>query len=119
MTTIAEDLKRALRNLTIATVVVYLVIIGAGLLALHDRDVQRGELRKVIGRTEDIALTANVALCALRHDLELRVEESVQFLEENPDGIPGISEETVAQSIANQRATIAALSGLSCSVEGG
>lgn len=54
------------------------------------------------------------ALCSLRHDLELRHDAGVQFLEDNPNGIPGISAAQIRQSLDNQESTLRALSGLSC-----
>lgn len=55
------------------------------------------------------------ALCALRGDLERRVQTSKDFLIDHPNGIPGISRKMILQSLANQEATIHALRGLSCS----
>jgi hypothetical protein len=107
MTTIAEDLKRALRNLTIATVVVYLVLIGAGIFVAVQRSHD-------LARVEQVSKDTNTALCALRHDLELRVASSQQFLEEHPNGISGITPQTIQQSIDNQMSTIDALSNLDC-----
>lgn len=54
------------------------------------------------------------ALCALRRDLEKRVDSSRQFLREHPHGIPGISAKTIRDGLSNQQRTIRALRGLSC-----
>lgn len=54
------------------------------------------------------------ALCALRVDLQKRVETSERFLRENPEGVPGISPTVIREGIVNQQRTIAALSKLDC-----
>lgn len=54
------------------------------------------------------------ALCALRHDLEVRTDASQAFLDANPNGIPGISSQQIRESLDNQKSTLRALSGLSC-----
>lgn len=54
------------------------------------------------------------SLCALRLDLERRVESQLRFLAEHPDGIPGIPAKTIRTGIDNQQRTISALHGLSC-----
>jgi hypothetical protein len=64
--------------------------------------------------TFQTASTSTRALCALRADLERRVESSQAFLVEHPGGIPGISVKTIQSGIKNQRATIRALQGISC-----
>jgi hypothetical protein len=60
------------------------------------------------------AAQATGALCTLRADLEQRVASSEGFLREHPEGVAGIPARTIRESIANQRRTIAALSGLNC-----
>lgn len=54
------------------------------------------------------------ALCALRHDLEIRVSSGEAFLKDHPHGIPGISAKQIKDGLRNQKRTIEALSGLSC-----
>ena len=63
----------------------------------------------------DIATDSEGSLCALRHDVERRIAASEEFLEENPQGAGGITPAVIQQGIDNQRATIDALSDLSCS----
>lgn len=106
--TIAEQLQLALRNLTIATVVVYLVLIGFGILGWVEAANRRSDLAQVVRST-------NSALCALRIDLEVRVASSEDFLVAHPEGIPGISRADIEQSISNQLRTITALASLECS----
>jgi predicted negative regulator of RcsB-dependent stress response len=106
-TEIAEEIKRALRNLTRATIIIYVVLAGLGLFAWIDSSNQRAEIKQV-------AISTNQALCALRFDLEARVENAEQFLVNNPDGIPGLSAASIQTSIESQRRTIVALRGLDC-----
>lgn len=54
------------------------------------------------------------ALCALRVDVEKRIESSQNFLLENPNGTPGISVAVIRSSIMNSERTVKALSGLTC-----
>lgn len=56
----------------------------------------------------------NDALCALRGDLEKRVEQSQDFLISHPNGVAGIPAVTIRQGLVNQQHTIQALSSLSC-----
>lgn len=55
-----------------------------------------------------------VAVCELRADLERRVRSSTRFLQEHPDGIPGIPARTIRDSLENQQRTISALRDLKC-----
>lgn len=93
---IVAPIKRTLRGLVIATVVLAVVLLGSVVWVYVNANV-----------TGD-------ALCALRGDLERRVETSKDFLVEHPKGIPGISAQTIKQGLANQQRTITALSGLNC-----
>lgn len=54
------------------------------------------------------------ALCALRSDLETRVQSGNDFLSKHPGGIPGIPVATIRASNANEERTIIALSPLPC-----
>jgi hypothetical protein len=54
------------------------------------------------------------ALCALRADLQTRVNSTNAFLKGHPHGIPGISAATLRSGIVNQQHTIMALSTISC-----
>lgn len=57
---------------------------------------------------------ANRALCALRGDLDRRIEQSKGFLVEHPEGVAGVSAKVIQDGITNQTRTVKALSGLSC-----
>lgn len=54
------------------------------------------------------------ALCALRHDSERRVALGEEFLKENPNGIPGVSVDSLRRSINNAKETMRSLSSLNC-----
>jgi hypothetical protein len=93
---VIRQIKRTLYMLVAATVVLYVVL---GVLVVL---------------TYSNSSDTNHALCALRGDLEKRVESSRTFLIEHPEGIPGIPAQTIRQGLVNQQHTIQALSSLSC-----
>lgn len=93
---IVDSIKRTLRLLVAATVVLYVVLGTVVFLNYRSSD------------------TTNDALCALRGDLERRVEQSQQFLIEHPNGVGGIPAATIRQGLVNQQHTIHALRKLSC-----
>lgn len=49
------------------------------------------------------------ALCALKADLERRIKTTRKFLEQHPNGIPGIPAETLRQTLNGQRKTVRAI----------
>lgn len=91
-----DEIRRALRVLVAATVLLYLVVGTLAVLNYHDN-----------GVTSD-------ALCTLRGDLETRVKASEKYLRETPNAIKGISPAQIKEGIDNQKRTIEALSDLSC-----
>lgn len=60
---------------------------------------------------------AHDALCVFRGDLERRYELGLQFVADNPNGIPGLPRRTLDNSLAGQKRTIDALETLDCSDE--
>jgi hypothetical protein len=98
-----------LRWLVIATVGLYLALALVGTYVYVDGVHRREDL-------EEIAVQTNDALCALRVDLEARVAASEQFLEDNPNGIPGLPAAVIRTGITNQQRTIEALGDLECVV---
>jgi hypothetical protein len=102
-----SSLQQAFRKLELATVGLFLVVVLlAGYVYFSGIAARQ--------RIAEIAHDTNRALCTLRTDLEQRVEQSRNFLEENPDGVPGIPASLIRNGIANQENTIEALSGLDC-----
>lgn len=95
-TKIARDVRRLLRVLVVLTAVLYLALLGLFVWTRHD------------------ASATSHALCALRTDLQTRVQSSRDFLRSNPNGIPGIPVSVIQDSIVNQESSIRALSSLSC-----
>lgn len=63
----------------------------------------------VIVRSDDRLEGALLALCALQDDLERRVLVTQQFIEDHPNGVPGISRTDLERSMQNQQQTLAAL----------
>ena len=104
---IRHDLQTSIKGLTRATISLFLAVALVFGLGLYNAYHQRNELRQEVVRI-------NASLCVFVNDLEQRVQASVQFLEENPEGIPGLSPALIRDSIANQRRTIDSLSGLEC-----
>ena len=92
----ATVLRKTLRLLVIATVLLYLAVFGTGYYVYT------------------IAQSNTKGLCALRTDAESRVDQSKQFLKEHPQGIPGISAEQLKRSTDNSKRTIAALESVRC-----
>jgi len=103
-----SGVQRAFRNLTRATIALYLVLAVLVAASFVDRTVQ-------VNRVEKTADVTHAALCSLREDLAERVATSEQFLAENPDGIPGLPAKTIQTSIDSQKRTIETLSVLECS----
>lgn len=94
--TTQDVLRRSLRRLMIATAVLYFMLVAGGLKVYLD------------------SRNTTQTLCSLRQDLEVRVAGSIKFLQENPNGIPGVPVKTIAEQIANQQRTIDALKNLDC-----
>lgn len=60
------------------------------------------------------ASESHAALCNLRADQVQRVRSSEEFLDKNPQGIPGISRAQIEQGLRNSRRTIQSLDSLGC-----
>lgn len=106
-TPIASELNSALGKLVVATIVLYLVVLGVVVYVWHDANAKRADIAR-------IALSTNTSLCTVRQDLERRVSDSRHFLAEHPNGIAGIPPATIRQSIRNEEGTVHALSSLRC-----
>ena len=69
-------------------------------------------------RNKQLALSTNAALCAFKHDIQTRAEQTQRFLNEIVSGdrppIPGISVADLSRSLDAQRATLASLEILNC-----
>lgn len=100
-------MKRALRWLALATLGLYVAII-AGVIAwgIYSGG-ERDRLAAESARTND-------ALCALRHDLEVRAQSSREFLADHPRGVGGIPASAIRVGLMNSERTIAVLGVLRC-----
>lgn len=68
----------------------------------------------LLHRTNGQATSNTVALCALRRDLEVRVDAGEKFIEAHPNGVAGITVNDIKLTTDGQKRTIKALSGLEC-----
>jgi hypothetical protein len=104
---VLNQILGAQRSMARATVVLYLVLalFGGTAWAIRSHDVSY---------INQIASTNQRALCAFRHDVQARVAASEQFLEEHPNGIPGISPAMIRTNLVAQRQTVDSLSILNC-----
>lgn len=68
-----------------------------------------------LANVEESATQNRTALCALRADLRDRVQNSKQFLRQNPGGIPGVPPSQIREGIVNQQRTIDTLKVIDCS----
>lgn len=93
VTNVAKSVRRALRTLIVLTFVLYVALAGT------------------IGWVTSTSIGTRDALCALRADLESRVQQSQQFLDHQPKGS---FSNAIRTSISGQRRTIKALGSLSC-----
>lgn len=100
---VANEIIRRLRLLTVAVLVCLALCIGIGVFAIT-QSIQVGE---------DADRTTG-ALCALRVDLQSRVDQTETFLLSHPSGFAGIPRATLNQSLEGQKRTIAALRTLQC-----
>lgn len=92
----AASLRRNLRFLIYATVVLYLIVAAAVVIVwMSDRR------------------TAH-ALCTYRGDLVQRHDQTVAYLSTHPDGIAGVDRATIQASLRNQQRAIDALASLRC-----
>jgi hypothetical protein len=96
--------QRLMTWLTV-TLFVLLALFGGVVWTIRSGDVER---------INQIANTNQQALCAFRGDVQARVLTSVQFLEEHPNGIPGISPAVIREGLQAQRQTVEALAVLNC-----
>lgn len=105
--TVGSAILRGIRRLTIATAVLYLVVIGALVGVYIDSGNKADNLAKATGRT-------TTALCVFRGDVQSRAEQTAKFLKEHPEGFSGIPAAQLHQSLEAQRRTVKSLRSLDC-----
>jgi hypothetical protein len=108
--TVEQSLATRFRALIAATVVLYAALIGIGTYGYVTRS---HDLAKI----DQVTTTTKQALCLFRENIEKQVATSEEFLEENPDGIPGLPAATIKASIQRQKDTLKALDILECGKE--
>lgn len=89
----ARAVRRTLNALIVLTIVLYVGLAGVG------------------GWVYKTSISNQHALCALRSDLQSRVQQGQQFLDHQPKGQYTVA---IRTSIEGQLRTIKALSGISC-----
>jgi hypothetical protein len=104
---VVKEIKKALRLVEIATVFLIILMMMLVIIGYADSTSQRNAIKQT-------AAEAHTALCSFVGDLERRVQASKEFLEEHPNGIPGLSVEAIRTSLRNQQMTIVSLSDLKC-----
>lgn len=91
------------RRIAIRQTITSILILGLLIFAIAQRR-----------RTDEQSNRNAAALCALRSDLQRRVDSAEQFLIDHPKGIPGIPAATLRQQTVGQQRTIDALKVLRC-----
>lgn len=91
-----KSLTEGLRWVAIATLLLYVCLIGAGTYAYLESQKNHH------------------ALCSLRADLDERVTTGETYLKAHPEGFAGVSATQIQETIDNQKRTIEALSNLAC-----
>jgi hypothetical protein len=104
---IASQLRRQLRWLTYATLVLYLAMALLAGLAWRDSIAKSRALQKE-------TVTTTTALCILRDDMEARVNATLTFLAKHPTGAFGLTAAEIAASVAGDQHTVTALASLNC-----
>lgn len=93
---LVESIKRTLRLLVIATIVLYLLTIAAAAYVFFE------------------SRTNHDALCTFRQELQDQVTASDKFLAEHPKGFDGIPAITIRTGVEKQELAIESLNSLSC-----
>lgn len=102
-----DALDHRYRRFTRGALVAFAILIAAVVVLSVNRERDAAKLARV-------AVTTNDSLCALRRDLEGRVEGAERFLATHPKGFAGIPAGAIRVNVANQQRTILALSPLVC-----
>jgi len=106
-TTVADEIRRSLRWLIIATVFLYGALVGAGVagfIANNNR----------VNDNEKAAKLALRALCTQRSQYQNTIDQTHQFLHDHPHGVDGLKPSVLHRSIVNARRQRKALEDLEC-----
>jgi hypothetical protein len=104
---VREAILHSIKVLSRWTIILFLSLVLVTSLGFYDALQRRAALARVADQTLS-------ALCTFRADLQQRYDDGVQFLEDNPDGIPGFSAAAIRHALSNQRRTLTSLAGLPC-----
>lgn len=105
---IGAQILKTLRRLVWATGLLYAIVIALiAVLALRSIS------------TSEQANRTTKALCIFRDDIQSRIDQTIKFLAEHPEGFAGVSAATLRNGLDGQRRTVAALSVLDCTAEQG
>ena len=105
--TIRSQLQHSIKALTRATIALFLSVILVFGLGFYDSQQRRADLAEAVQKI-------NGALCTFVADIQRRHDDGVKFLEDHPEGIPGISAADIQRSLDAQQSTLDSLSGLDC-----
>lgn len=99
-----------------AYVAIALTVLAVGVWTGLGKDSsQEDRITRIVAANQARGLRTEQALCALRSDVERRIQASSDFLAVHPEGLPGlISPAELRKSQADQQRTVVALSGLKC-----
>jgi hypothetical protein len=94
----AVEIKKTLRLLVIATVVLFVLVVAGGIY------------------TWTVSNNNRDALCAYRADLETRIQQGEDFLIKHPEGIPtiGISAAQLKNNLDGQKHAVKAFQEVNC-----
>lgn len=112
-----KEVRKILRRLVIATVIIYVALGSLFVIGWIVSSNQQEDLADQANKTQISLDDLYSSNCAFREDLKNRLRLSKQFLIDHPEGIPGLSNESINQSINGQERTIKALSTLICPPE--
>lgn len=107
------QIRRLRRWLVLVSALAAFSAVGSAVGIVSAQEATRHTDRIAIKTKHDTALTTS-ALCALRHDMQVRVQSSLDFLRDHPDGFAGVDADTIRNSVENQVRTIRALSVIHC-----
>lgn len=102
-------MKRALRLQRITFVLVLIAFCGLG----WQVELNRGLAHQARSLAEQ-GLESHEGLCALKANLRQRITDANAFVATHPDGIAGITDDEIRQTIANQQSTLDSLHVLKC-----
>ena len=101
---------RTLNWIALATVILYIALAVIVVLVFLNARHTSNDIKASVRQNE----TARIGLCALRHDLQKRIESSESFLRDHPRGIPGVPSSLIRAGVRNQKQTLASLDAVKC-----